>query len=98
VGHDLLNFLSDKEVLSPIEGYLPIPEKPGLGIAIDEDAVREAHKDRHRWRNPVWRQRMEASPNGSRRSGSQMAVAALAPRLAQRWRGSAFTTRRRRRR
>ena len=57
VGHDLLNFLSDKDVLSPVDGYLPIPEKPGLGITIDEEAVREAHKDRHRWRNPIWRQK-----------------------------------------
>ena len=55
VGHDLLEFCSDKEVLTPQDGYLAIPEKPGLGITIDEAAVREAHKDRHRWRNPVWR-------------------------------------------
>ena len=43
-------------MLSPQGGYLPIPEGPGLGVVIDEAAVREAHKDRHRWRNPVWRQ------------------------------------------
>ena len=57
VGHDLLEFLSDREVLTPVDGYLPIPEGPGLGITIDEQAVREAHKDRHRWRNPIWRQK-----------------------------------------
>ena len=57
VGHDLLEFVTDKEALSPVDGYLPIPEKPGLGITIDEAAVREAHKDRHRWRNPIWRQK-----------------------------------------
>ena len=57
VGHDLLEFISDKDVLSPVDGYLPIPEKPGLGVTIDEDTVREAHKDRHRWRNPIWRQK-----------------------------------------
>ena len=57
VGHDLLNFITDKDVLSPVDGYLPIPEQPGLGITIDEDAVREVHKDRHRWRNPIWRQK-----------------------------------------
>jgi galactonate dehydratase len=56
VGHDLLNYISDKEVLTPEAGYLPIPDKPGLGITIDEAAVRAADKDRHRWRNPVWRQ------------------------------------------
>jgi len=55
VGHDLLSFVSNKDVLTPVDGYLPIPEEPGLGITIDEAAVREAHKDRHRWRNPVWR-------------------------------------------
>jgi len=55
VGHDLLNFVTDPEVLTPVEGYLPIPEKPGLGVTIDEAAVRDAHRQRHRWRNPVWR-------------------------------------------
>jgi galactonate dehydratase len=54
-GHDLLNFCSNKEALTPVDGYLPIPEAPGLGIEIDETAVREADKDRHRWRNPIWR-------------------------------------------
>ena len=56
VGHDLLEFCTDKEVLTPEAGFLKVPDKPGLGITIDENAVREAHKDRHRWRNPVWRQ------------------------------------------
>jgi galactonate dehydratase len=60
IGHDLLEFCSDKDVLTPVNGFLNIPEKPGLGITIDEDAVREADKDRHRWRNPVWRH-----PDGS---------------------------------
>ena len=55
VGHDLLSFVTDPEVLSPVEGHLAIPDKPGLGVTIDEQAVREVHKDRHRWRNPVWR-------------------------------------------
>lgn len=55
VGHDLLSFVTDKAVLTPQDGYLPIPQGPGLGVGIDEAAVREADKDRHRWRNPVWR-------------------------------------------
>jgi galactonate dehydratase len=54
-GYDLLNFCTNKEALTPIDGYLPVPEGPGLGIAIDEAAVRAADKDRHRWRNPIWR-------------------------------------------
>ena len=55
VGHDLLEFVTDKAVLTPVDGSLPIPDGPGLGVTIDEDAVREVHKERHRWRNPVWR-------------------------------------------
>ena len=55
VGHDLLNFVTNPDVLSPVDGFLPIPEAPGLGVTIDEEAVREADKDRHRWRNPIWR-------------------------------------------
>ncbi len=55
VGHDLLTFVTDPEVLTPDDGFLPIPGKPGLGVTIDEQAVREAHKQPHRWRNPVWR-------------------------------------------
>jgi galactonate dehydratase len=56
VGHDLLNFITDPEVLTPQDGYLAIPAKPGLGVTIDEAAVREVEMDGHRWRNPVWRQ------------------------------------------
>jgi galactonate dehydratase len=54
-GHDLLTFCTNSEALTPIGGYLPVPEGPGLGVEINEAAVREAHKDRHRWRNPIFR-------------------------------------------
>jgi galactonate dehydratase len=59
-GHDLLTFVRNPDVLTPVDGYLAIPQGPGLGVEIDEAAVRAADKDRHRWRNPVWR-----SPDGS---------------------------------
>jgi galactonate dehydratase len=55
VGYDLFSFCADATVLTPTDGWLPIPEGPGLGVEIDEAAVREVHKDRHRWRNPIWR-------------------------------------------
>ena len=56
VGHDLLHFITDPDVLTPVKGYLPIPQKPGLGVTVDEAAVRDVQQHRHRWRNPVWRQ------------------------------------------
>jgi galactonate dehydratase len=55
VGADLFSYCGDRKQLTPADGYLAIPGGPGLGVDIDEDAVRESDKDRHRWRNPVWR-------------------------------------------
>ncbi len=54
-GHDLLDFVKNKESLTPTSGYLPVPEKPGLGLELDESAIRDEAKAGHRWRNPVWR-------------------------------------------
>jgi galactonate dehydratase len=56
VGADLYTYMKDKTPLTAVDGYLPIPTGPGLGIDIDEDKVRESAKEAHRWRNPVWRQ------------------------------------------
>ncbi len=55
-GHDLLHFCTNPDVLSPVDGFLPIPTGPGLGVEIDEAAVRKAHAEKFRWRNPIWRQ------------------------------------------
>jgi galactonate dehydratase len=57
VGADLYSYCTDPAPLTPVEGYLPVPTGPGLGVVIDEDKVRAAHKEGHRWRNPIWRQR-----------------------------------------
>ena len=54
-GHDLLSFVRNPDVLTPDDGFLAIPTGAGLGIEIDEAMVRDADRDRHRWRNPVWR-------------------------------------------
>jgi len=43
-------------------GSVAAPTAPGLGVSIDEARVREAAKDAHRWRNPIWR-----GPDGSLR-------------------------------
>ena len=56
-GHDLLHFCANPDVLTPVDGNLPIPTGPGLGVEIDEAAVRKAHEERVRWRNPIWRQK-----------------------------------------
>ena len=55
VGSDLLTYLADPAVLTPKEGYLEIPQAPGLGVEINEALVREVSRRPHRWRNPLWR-------------------------------------------
>ncbi|HWV72049.1 MAG TPA: galactonate dehydratase [Pseudosphingobacterium sp.] len=54
-GSDLLDYLTDKTVFEYEKGYVNIPDKPGLGIEINEDHVRKMAAIGHNWRNPVWR-------------------------------------------
>lgn len=54
-GNDLLDYVKSPDVFKIDAGYLPIPQEPGLGIAIDEEYVRQQARVGHRWRNPLWR-------------------------------------------
>jgi galactonate dehydratase len=54
-GSDLLDYLVDKTVFEYHAGYANIPDKPGLGIEINEEHVRQMAEVGHNWRNPVWR-------------------------------------------
>ncbi|MER9302716.1 galactonate dehydratase [Mesorhizobium sp. M0293] len=53
--NDLLDYAANKDVFRYEDGYVAIPDGPGLGVEIDEDYVRERAKEGHRWRNPIWR-------------------------------------------
>ncbi|UPT59613.1 galactonate dehydratase [Geobacillus thermoleovorans] len=54
-GNDLLDYLVDPSVFEYRNGYVKIPQGPGLGIQINEEYVREMEKVGHNWKNPVWR-------------------------------------------
>lgn len=54
-GAELTDYLVDTAPLRIVDGYVERPVGPGLGIQIDEDAVRRAAEIGHRWRGPVWR-------------------------------------------
>lgn len=60
VGNDLLDYLVDPTVFAFSEGYVARPTAPGLGIEVDEKAVRDADARGHAWRSPLWRM-----PDGS---------------------------------
>jgi len=54
-GNDILDYLKDPTVFQYDNGFVNIPEGPGLGIEVDEEKVKEASLSSHNWKNPVWR-------------------------------------------
>jgi galactonate dehydratase len=60
LGAEVLDYCLDKAPLTFVDGYVERLTAPGLGIEIDENAVRAADKRGHAWRGPVWRH-----PDGS---------------------------------
>ncbi|NHC41032.1 galactonate dehydratase [Bacillus sp. MM2020_1] len=54
-GSDLLDYIVDKSVFEYKDGYVSIPQGPGLGIEINEEFVRKQAEVSHNWKNPVWR-------------------------------------------
>lgn len=54
-GNDLLDYVKESSVFAYKDGYVQIPQGPGLGITINEEYVRKMAQVGHRWRNPVWR-------------------------------------------
>lgn len=54
-GADLLDYLTDRTVFDYRDGFVYRNNLPGLGIAINEEKVREAARTGHEWKNPLWR-------------------------------------------
>ncbi len=52
---DLLDYLAEPAVFAHADGYVAIPQGPGLGIVINEEAVARGAAAGHRWRPPLWR-------------------------------------------
>ncbi len=54
-GNDLLDYVVPGAGFELTDGSLMIPDRPGLGIEINEEFVLEQSLKGHRWRAPVWR-------------------------------------------
>ncbi|TCO44125.1 galactonate dehydratase [Kribbella antiqua] len=54
-GSALLDYLVDPQVFSFVDGHIERLAGPGLGIEVNEDAVRAAAADPHTWRSPMLR-------------------------------------------
>ncbi|BFT70080.1 galactonate dehydratase [Paenibacillus sp. P36] len=54
-GSDLLDYIVDGSVFAYKDGFVQIPQGPGLGIEVNEAHVRKMAAIGHQWQNPVWR-------------------------------------------
>ncbi|ESP87083.1 galactonate dehydratase [Candidatus Halobonum tyrrellensis] len=52
---DVTDYLDDPTVFDYEDGYVSVPDAPGLGIEINEEYVREQAEKTVNWHNPVWR-------------------------------------------
>ncbi|WP_433160980.1 galactonate dehydratase [Kribbella sp. CA-247076] len=51
---DLTSYVTDPTPYAWVNGHAEWNPLPGLGITVDEAAVRAADKTGHAWRNPIW--------------------------------------------
>ncbi|MBG9985025.1 galactonate dehydratase [Aerococcaceae bacterium DSM 111022] len=54
-GFDLLDFVNNKDIFQYKDGYVDLPNKPGLGLELNEDLIAEISKEELYWRNPLWK-------------------------------------------
>jgi galactonate dehydratase len=54
-GSELFDYVVDPTPFRFVDGHADRPLGPGLGVTIDEQAVRRADQSGHAWRNPLWR-------------------------------------------
>lgn len=53
-GRGDFNYLKEGSGFDFRQGWLECPQRPGLGIEVDEDKVRLAAREGHNWSNPCW--------------------------------------------
>ena len=51
----ILDYIVDKNVFHFKDGFVAIPNGPGLGIEVDETHVIKMAAIGHNWKNPIWR-------------------------------------------
>lgn len=55
VGKSVLNYVKNKKDFEFTEGYVKLPQIPGLGVEVDKNLVLKENENPHNWKNPVWR-------------------------------------------
>jgi len=51
----VLDYVLNPEDFQFQDGWMHLPQKPGLGVEVNKALVVEENKEPHSWKNPVWR-------------------------------------------
>lgn len=54
-GADLLDYVNNKDDFAITDGYIKPLDKPGLGVDVNEEFVKEMAEKGCDWKNPIWR-------------------------------------------
>ena len=55
VGKSVLDYVNNPEDFAFVDGYVQLPNIPGLGVKVNKELVLEENENPHHWKNPVWR-------------------------------------------
>ncbi|MCR5580286.1 MAG: galactonate dehydratase [Pseudobutyrivibrio sp.] len=55
VGKSVLDYVNNKDDFKFDNGFINLPNKPGLGVDVNRDLVIEENNNPHSWKNPIWR-------------------------------------------
>lgn len=55
VGKSVLDYVKNKKDFEFTDGYVKLPQIPGLGVEVDKKLVLKENENPHNWKNPVWR-------------------------------------------
>ena len=55
VGKSVLDYVTNQDDFKFVDGWVDMPQKPGLGVDVNKELVIEENKTPHNWKNPVWR-------------------------------------------
>ena len=54
-GRSVLDYALNPEDFKFVNGFVSLPQKPGLGVEVSKALVEEEGETPHSWKNPVWR-------------------------------------------
>ncbi|MBR4334944.1 MAG: galactonate dehydratase [Clostridia bacterium] len=54
VGKSVLDYVKNGEDFKFTDGFVGLPQLPGLGVEVNRELVLEENKNPHNWKNPVW--------------------------------------------